>query len=90
MVAKWVYFAASVVVIGVIAYFVYQHRAWLGLGSAGGGVPTEVANTELQPAHASWRPVDRTQNGFRIDMPSDASEIRFLLTTRTATPRKWK
>ncbi len=76
MVAKWVYFAACVVVVGVIAYFVYQHRTWLGLGSAGGGVPTEVANTELQPAHASWHPVDRTQNGFRIDMPSDASEIQ--------------
>ena len=52
--AKWVYFAVSVVVIGVIAYFVYQHRAWLGLGSAGGGVPTEEASTDQQPAHLSW------------------------------------
>jgi hypothetical protein len=63
-----------VVVIGVIAYIVYEHRAWLGLSSAGGGVPTEVPNTDLQPAHVSWRAVDRAQEGFRIDMPSDASE----------------
>jgi hypothetical protein len=76
IVGKWVYFAVSVVVIGVIAYFVYVHRAWLGLGSAGGGVPTEETNTDLEPAHVSWHAVDRTQDGFRIDMPSDTSEIQ--------------
>jgi len=75
-VGKWVYFAVSVVVIGVIAYYVYQHRVWLGLGSAGGGVPTEETNTELEPAHVSWHAVDRVQDGFRIDMPSDTSEIQ--------------
>jgi hypothetical protein len=75
-VRKWVYFAAFVVVIGVIAYFVYQHRAWLGLGSAGGGVPTEEASTDQQPAHLSWHAIDRVQDGFRIDMPSDPSEIQ--------------
>jgi hypothetical protein len=69
-----VYFIVFVVVIGVIAWFVYAHRTWLGLGSSGGGVPTDVTNTDLQPAHVSWRAVDRTQDGFRIDMPSDASE----------------
>jgi hypothetical protein len=73
-VRKWVYFIVTVVAIGVIAYIVYEHRVWLGLGSAGGGVPTDVTNTDLQPAHVSWRVVDRTQDGFRIDMPSDASE----------------
>ena len=76
IVRKWVYFAAFVVVIGVIAYFVYQHRAWLGLGSAGGGVPTEETNTDLEPAHVSWHAVDRVQDGFRIEMPSDTSEIQ--------------
>jgi hypothetical protein len=76
IVRKWVYFTVFVVVIGAIAYFVYQHRAWLGLGSAGGGVPTEEANTDLEPAHVSWHAVDRVQDGFRIDMPSDASEIQ--------------
>jgi hypothetical protein len=76
IVRKWVYFAATLVVIGVIAYFVYEHRAWLGLGGVGGGVPTEEANTDLQPAHVSWRPVDRGQDGFRIDMPSDTSVIQ--------------
>jgi hypothetical protein len=69
-----VLFIVFVVVIGVIAYYVYEHRAWLGLGSAGGGVPTEAPNTDLQPAHVSWRAVDRTRDGFTIDMPSDASE----------------
>lgn len=66
----------TVVVIGVIAYYVYQHRAWLGLGGAGGGVPTEEPNTDLQPAPVSWHSVERVQDGFRIDMPSDTSEIQ--------------
>lgn len=66
----------TVVVIGVIAYYVYQHRAWLGLGGTGGGVPTEEPNTDLQPAPVSWHSVERVQDGFRIDMPSDTSEIQ--------------
>ena len=73
---KWVYFAVSVVVIGVIGYFVYQHRVWLGLSSAGGGVPTEETSTDQEPAHVSWRAVERVQNGFRVEMPSDTSEIQ--------------
>ena len=74
---KWVYFAVTVVVVGVIAYFVYQHRAWLGLGGTGGGVPTEETSPDQQPAQVSWHAVDRSQDGFSIDMPSDTSEIQF-------------
>jgi len=73
-VRRLIYFIVFVVVVVAIAYIVYEHRAWLGLSSAGGGVPTDVTNADLQPAHVSWRAVDRTQDGFRIDMPSDASE----------------
>ena len=65
IVGKWVYFGVAVVVIGVAGYFVYLHRAWLGLGSAGGGVPTEVTNTDLEPAHLSWRAVDRAAGWIR-------------------------
>jgi hypothetical protein len=75
-VTRWAYFAVTVVVVGVIAYFVYQHRAWLGLGGAGGGVPTEETNPDQQPAQISWHAVNRSQDGFSIDMPSDASEIQ--------------
>ena len=69
-----VYFIVFVVVIGLIAWFVYEHRSWLGLGGSGSSVPTDMTNTDLQPAKVAWRSVDRTQDGFRIDMPSDASE----------------
>ncbi len=76
IVRRLLYFVLIVVVVGVFAYFVYEHRAWLGLGSSGGGVPTEETNTDLQPATVSWRAVDRVQDGFKIDMPSDTSEIQ--------------
>jgi hypothetical protein len=75
-VRKWVFIAVALVVLGVIAYYVYEHRGWLGLGSAGGGVPTDETNADLEPAHVSWHAVDRIQDGFRIDMPSDTSEIQ--------------
>ena len=74
IVRRLLYFVLIVIVVGVFAYFVYEHRAWLGLGSSGGGVPTEETNTDLQPATVSWRAVDRVQDGFKIDMPSDTSE----------------
>ena len=73
---KWVYFALAVIALGLIAYVVYQHRAWLGLGGVGGGVPTEVANPDMVPARVAWRGVDRIQDGFRVDMPSEATQIQ--------------
>ena len=73
---RLLYFVLIVVVVGVSAYFVYEHRAWLGLGSAGGGVPTEETNTDLLPAPVAWHSVNRIQDGFSIDMPSDTSEIQ--------------
>jgi len=75
-VKRLLYFVLIVVVVGVIAYYVYEHRAWLGLGNSGGGVPTEETNTDLEPAHVSWHAVNRIQDGFNIDMPSDSSEIQ--------------
>jgi hypothetical protein len=75
-VSKLVYFAVIVVAVGVIGYFAYEHRVWLGLSSAGGGVPTEETSTDQGLAHVSWRAVERAQDGFRIEMPSDASEIQ--------------
>ncbi len=71
---RLVYFLVFLVVIGVIAWYIYEHRGWLGLGGSGSSVPTDVTNTDLQPAKVSWREVNRIQDGFRIEMPSDASE----------------
>lgn len=73
---RLIYIVLILIVVGAIAYFVYDHRAWLGLGGTGGGVPTEETNTDLLPAHVSWHAVDRIQDGFTIDMPSDTSEIQ--------------
>jgi len=67
-------FIVFVVVIAVIIWIVYAHMGWLGLGGSRSNVPTDVPNTDLQPAKLSWRAVDRSHDGFTIDMPSDASE----------------
>ena len=74
-VKSFIYSVLAIVAIGVIGYFVWQHRAWFGL-TGGGSVPTEETNTDLEPAHLAWHAVDRVQDGFTIDMPSDTSEIQ--------------
>ncbi len=61
---------------GGIAYWVYGHRVWLGMGGVGGGVPTDVAGTDLAPAQLLWRSVDRSTDGFSIDMPADTRETQ--------------
>jgi len=76
IVRRLLYFALILILIGVIAYFLWEHRAWLGMSSSGGGVPTEEKDADLQPAPVSWHTVNRVQDGFNIDMPSDSSEIQ--------------
>ena len=70
---KWLYFIVALAAIVAIAWYVYTRGVWQGLG---GGVPTDVTNSYLEPAHVSWRGINRPQDGFSIDMPSDTSEIQ--------------
>ena len=73
---RWLYFFVILAVIVGVAYWVYGHRVWLGWGGVGGGVPTEVPETDLAPAQLVWRGVDRSGDGFRIDMPADTHETQ--------------
>lgn len=70
---KWLYFIVAAAAIGAIAWYVYTRGVWQGMG---GGVPTDVTNSYLEPARVSWRGISRPQDGFSIEMPSDTSEIQ--------------
>jgi hypothetical protein len=62
-----------------MGYFFYAYRADLGLTGfhAGRQNPgAEQANPGLRPAQIVWQTVDRTPDGFKVQMPAGASEAQ--------------
>ena len=73
----------AILVLGGI--YVYRHRQDLGLVSPAGKEPgsrvAEIAQTEqtaqaTHPANIVWQSVDRTPDGFKIEMPADLKQIK--------------
>jgi len=65
----------GILLIGVVAYFVYEYRAdlvWGGSRSRSGG----ATNPGAGPNQAAWQPVDRSADGFKVQMPATATETR--------------
>jgi hypothetical protein len=59
----------GILLIGVVAYLVWEYRADLGLGGGGG-----LANP--RPGSPAWQTVDRSADGFTVQMPGAASETQ--------------
>ena len=57
----------GIVLIGVVAYLVWDYRADFGLGGRGGGANPGRGS-------ATWETVDRSADGFTVQMPSAPSE----------------
>jgi predicted secreted protein len=67
----------GVLVIGAMVYLAYEYRADLGLaGPRSNRESTNEGQTnpDLRSAHIAWQTVDRTQDGFKVEMPAAASE----------------
>lgn len=63
----------GIVLIGVIGYLVYEYRGDFGLGGAGIG-QGNGANPGANGGRTAWQTVDRSADGFRVQMPAAASE----------------
>jgi hypothetical protein len=92
-VKRLAYFILTATVVAAIGYCVYFYRVPLGLVSLGGNGPAPNApTTNSQPAGpssgpggASWQLVDRSTDGFRVEMPGEATESQVpSYTTRGA------
>lgn len=68
-VKRWYYIVLGAILVGGIVY-IYMHRQQLGL--VGNPVTTEGP----QPAHINWATVDRTPEGFKLEMPAEAKEVQ--------------
>ena len=63
----------GILLIGVVVYFAYEYRAdfgWGGEASRSGGAP------KSESGEATWQPIDRSAEGFRVEMPEAATETR--------------
>jgi hypothetical protein len=76
---RWGYLGLAIILI-VIAVFVYQLRDDLGLGSHARGAKQQVAangqSKSPNPAEISWHKIDRTIDGFQIEMPANVQETK--------------
>ncbi|MGO9325550.1 MAG: hypothetical protein ACLP07_13405 [Terracidiphilus sp.] len=59
----------GILLIGVVAYLVWEYRADFGLGGRGGG-----ANPG--PDTLAWQTVNRSADGFTVQMPAAVSETQ--------------
>lgn len=62
---------------GAIAYCIYVYRADLGI--TGSGKPqqsqsADQANVAPAPAHIEWQGLDRSPDGFKVQMPTGTDE----------------
>ena len=66
-------------------FYVYRHRQALGLASRAGDVPgnpiaanllTDQTAQATHPARIVWQSVDRTPDGFTVEMPANLKQIK--------------
>ncbi len=77
---RWYYILLVVILILGIVY-VYRHRVELGIVGPPAGSREENASSGLpssaaRPAQISWQSVDRTPDGFKVEMPTDIKQIQ--------------
>jgi hypothetical protein len=79
-VKRWYYIILlAVLVLGCV--YVYLHRYELGLVSPPSSGTDDSASTDqsgstAHPAHIVWQKVDRSTDGFTVEMPTDVKEIQ--------------
>jgi hypothetical protein len=65
--------------IGAIAFCVYRYRVELGLVSPATrqeGTNSDQTSSGLHPAHIVWQSLDRSPDGFKVEMPAGAKETQ--------------
>ncbi len=75
---RWGYIGLAIILL-VLAFFTYRHRQDLGLSRSSVNQTSQTATpppTAAQPAAIQWQKVDRTMDGFTIDMPANSQQIK--------------
>jgi hypothetical protein len=73
---RWGYIGLAIIAI-VVAVFVYQIRHELWFGSSTPKSPqTPAGPSTSQPSNIIWHRIDRTMDGFEIEMPGNVQETK--------------
>ena len=76
---RLLYFVLTLILILCIV-FVYRHRVQMGIVSPANGGDQGADSTPVfpapRPANIVWQSLDRTPDGFKVDMPADIKEIQ--------------
>ncbi len=77
---KRVAYILLVVVLILGAVYVYRHRVDLGIVSPAGKSNEESTSSDIpaseRPANITWAVLDRTPEGFKVDMPVEYKQIQ--------------
>jgi hypothetical protein len=84
-VRRWYYIILGGILLAGVVY-IYLHRVDLGLASPGesdssSSLPTDISSAH--PAHIVWQKLDRSADGFVVDMPTDTKEMQIPAYTTT-------
>lgn len=75
---RWRTFVLLAVVIGVL-FLVWRYRQVLGIPGPSSDAADQtgtIDQTHPIPPHIVWQTVDRTPEGFKVEMPTDTSQIQ--------------
>ncbi len=77
---RWYYIAFAVILVLGFLY-VYRHREDLGLAPPAGGNNDLTPSVGLRgsqriPAKMAWQSIDRTPDGFKVELPAEVKEIQ--------------
>lgn len=76
---RWPYILLVVILI-LGAVYVYRHRVDLGIVSPAGKGNEESTSSDIpasaRPANIVWEAVDRTSDGFKVEMPVEIKQIQ--------------
>jgi len=78
-VKRWHYIVLAGLILALV--YVYLHRQELGItgpqGIFSGDTPSaEQAVASFRPPIVKWQPVDRSSDGFKVEMPADIKQIQ--------------
>jgi len=77
-VKRWYYIVLGAILVGGVAS-IYIHRQDLGM------TRNPETTAAMQPAHINWVTVDRSREGFKLEMPAGTEEIQIPAFTGTGT-----
>jgi hypothetical protein len=74
---KQLYFIVlgGILILGIV--YIYLHRQQLGLtGLPGFGAGEDTSADQNTPAHMNWQKVNRSHDGFYLEMPAEVKELQ--------------